>query len=149
MMFDLDGVKIDFFSPPFNIMERAEWDNHSCDLYNGTNVKVAAFETIFYMKIMAFWNRKKYRDLYDVYFVLNNKTNGYTPRRFVEKYISYNITYTKEDLLHKIESKKDFFEKDDDEGLVSLVEHPRQYEWYRSQLQDIIYIVYLDDIYLI
>ncbi|WP_457748558.1 nucleotidyl transferase AbiEii/AbiGii toxin family protein [Sulfurimonas sp.] len=147
MMFDLDGVKIDFFSPPFNIKETAEWNNYSCVLYNNTNVKIAAFETIFYMKIMAFWNRKKYRDLYDIYFVLNNKINGYTPKKFIEKYIGYNISYTKEDLLCKIESKKDFFERNSDEGLKSLVGNPMPYEWYRNELYEMIYDVYLEDIY--
>jgi len=147
MMFDLYGIKIDFFSPPFNIKELVEWNSHPFTNYKNTNVKVAAFETIFYMKIMAFWNRKKYRDLYDIYFVINDSINNYSPKKFIEKYIEYNISYTKEDMLLKIESKESFFERGNDEGLASLVGDPKPYEWYRNQIQKMIHAVYLDELY--
>jgi predicted nucleotidyltransferase component of viral defense system len=147
IMFDLNGVKVDFFTPPFNIKEKVVWEEQPCNLYKDTNVKVASFETIFYMKTMAFWNRKKYRDVYDVYYVLNQGINGTTPQTFLEQYMKYNISYTKELLLLKIQSKKDFSEKKGDEGINILVEDDKPYEWYRDKLEDMINDVYLEELY--
>jgi len=147
IMFDLNGVKVDFFEPPFNIKEKDIWSNEQYSLYNETNIKIASFDTIMYMKTMAFWNRKKYRDLYDVYYVLQNKLNGYTATKFTEKYIEYNITHTKEFLLTKIQCKKSFYEKDDDEGINTLVKNPKPYEWYRNKIEDMLNEVYLKELY--
>jgi predicted nucleotidyltransferase component of viral defense system len=147
IMFDLNGVKVDFFTPPFNIKEKVVWEEQPYHLYEDTNVKVASFETIFYMKTMAFWNRKKYRDVYDVYYVLSQGINGKTPKAFIEEYMKYNISYTKELLLLKIQSKKDFSEKKGDEGINILVEDDKPYEWYRDKLEDMINDVYLEELY--
>jgi len=65
----------------------------------------------------------------------------------VEYQISYNITYTKENLLQKIESKKEFYEREDDEGLSTLVKNAKPYEWYRNELEKMISKVYLDELY--
>jgi predicted nucleotidyltransferase component of viral defense system len=64
--FMLDSVKVEFFIPPFNILEKQIWQNEGVTFYNNSFVKVASFKTIIYMKIMAFWNRKKYRNLFDI-----------------------------------------------------------------------------------
>jgi len=149
LIFNLNGVKIDFFTPPFNNREIEMWNNYPHTHYEDTNVKIAAFETIFYMKTMAFWNRKKYRDLYDIYYVLTNEKEDYqcTPKKFIEDYMSYNITYTKENLLQKIESQKEFYERENDEGLSTLVKNAKPYEWYRNELEKMISKVYLDELY--
>jgi len=147
IMFDLNGVKIDFFVPPFNMKEKAVWENKSCTIYEDTNVKVASLETIFYMKTMAFWNRKKYRDVYDIYFVLSNNINGYTAKKFIEEYIGFHITFTKEDMQIKIQSKAEFYEKPNDEGINTLVEKPETYEWYRDKIEEMITNVYLEELY--
>ena len=33
--------------------------------------KMSSLETLIYMKTMAFWNRKKYRDLFDIIHLLS------------------------------------------------------------------------------
>lgn len=147
LMFDLNGVKVDFFVPPFNIKEKSIWTNNSFTQYDDTFVKVASFQTIIYMKTMAFWNRKKYRDIYDIYFVLFKKSNGYTAKQFIEEYIKFNITFTKELLLLKVQSKAAFYEKPNDEGINTLVDNPKPYEWYRNKLEEMISEVFLEELY--
>lgn len=142
----LDGVKVEFFVPQFNIFEKNIWRDKSTANYKDTNLKIASFETIMYMKTMAFWNRKKYRDLFDIYHVLTN-VESYTIKDFIEPYLKYNIIYTKEMLYLKIKSKADFYEKRDDEGISSLVANAKSYEWYRQQIEDMIYEVYLEELY--
>ena len=56
-------------------------------------------------------------------------------------------TYTKKMLYEKIQSKSDFYEKRDDEGISALVENAKSYEWYRNQIEDLVYEVYLEEIY--
>ena len=138
----LDEIKVEFFSPPFNLLEKEIWIDKPTSRYENTHLKIASFETIMYMKSMAFWNRKKYRDLFDIYYVLTN-IDGYGAKDFIETYLKYNITYTKEILYTKIKSKAEFFERRDDEGISSLVTNPKSYEWYRNRLEDLIYGVYL------
>ena len=41
------------------------------------------------MKTMAFWNRKKYRDLFDIYYVLEKEF--ITPKKFVNDYLKNHI----------------------------------------------------------
>ena len=147
IMFDLNGVKIDFFVPPFNMKEKAIWENNPCTIYEDTNIQIASFETIFYMKTMAFWNRKKYRDIYDIYFVLSKNINGYTAKKFIEEYIGFNITFTKEDMQMKIQSTAEFHEKQNDEGINTLVDKPMSYEWYRNKIEKMITSVYLEELY--
>ena len=50
-------------------------------------------------------------------------------------------------LYEKIQSKSDFYEKRDDEGISALVENAKSYEWYRNQIEDLVYEVYLEEIY--
>lgn len=147
IMFDLNEVKIDFFVPPFNIKEKVVWENKPCTIYENTNIKIASIETIFYMKIMAFWNRKKYRDVYDIYFVLSNNINGYTAKRFIEEYIAFNISFSKEDMQMKIQSTAEFHEKANDEGINTLVDKAKSYEWYRNKLEEMITSVFLEELY--
>ena len=142
----LDEVKVEFFVPPFNILEKDIWINESTTQYKETNIKIASFNTIAYMKSMAFWNRKKYRDIYDIHYALT-KVDGYTAKDFVGLYLKYNITYTKEILYEKIKSKTDFHEKHGDEGINALVYNAKSYEWYRGKIEDLIYEIYLDEIY--
>jgi len=145
LKYNLDGVKIEFFIPPFNLMELEVWKNDSSTSYENTDLKLASLETILYMKTMAFWNRKKYRDLYDIYFVIQNDL--YKTKDFLDRYLQYNFTYTKEMLLNKIQSKKEFYKKLTDEGLNTLVEKPNEYEWYRIELEKFIYDDYLKELY--
>lgn len=147
MMFDLNEVKIDFFVPPFNIKEKIIWNNQTYIQYEDTNIKIASLKTIFYMKTMAFWNRKKYRDIYDIYFVLSNNINGYTAKKFIEDYIEFNISFSKEDMQMKIQSTSEFYEKPNDEGINTLVDKPKPYEWYRNELDIMITNVYLEELY--
>lgn len=140
------GVKVEFFVPPFNIFEKEIWTSEPTASYQTTHLKIASLKTIMYMKTMAFWNRKKYRDLFDVYYVLTH-VNGYNPKDFVETYLQYNITYTKEMLVAKIKSKLEFFERDDDEGISALVLDAKPYEWYRKKIEDFIYELYLEELY--
>ena len=52
--------------------------------------KMTSLETLIYMKTMAFWNRKKYRDLFDIYYVLEKAL--ITPKKFVNDYLKNHIT---------------------------------------------------------
>lgn len=142
----LDGVKVEFFIPPFNIFEKEIWMSEPTVNYQTTHLKIASLKTIMYMKTMAFWNRKKYRDLFDVYYLLTHDKE-YTTKDFVEPYLKYNITYTKEILVAKIKSKLEFFERDDDEGISTLVTNAKPYEWYRKKIEDFIYELYLEELY--
>lgn len=141
----LDGVKVEFFTPPFNIFEKEIWTHESTTIYKDTHLKIASFKTIMYMKSMAFWNRKKYRDLFDIYYAMTH--TDYDIKAFVELYLKYNITYTKKMLYEKIKSKDDFYERSNDEGISVLVENAKPYEWYRSKIEDLVYEVYLEEIY--
>ncbi len=51
--------------------------------------KMTSLETLIYMKTMAFWNRKKYRDLFDIYYVLEKEF--ITPKKFVNDYLKNHI----------------------------------------------------------
>lgn len=142
----LDSVKIEFFVPPFNILEKDVWKEEAPSHYKDTHLKIASFKTIIYMKTMAFWSRKKYRDMFDIYYALSH-VKGYTAKEFIESYIKYNLTYTKEMLYTKIKSKTEFYEKRDDEGISTLVRDAKSYEWYRKQIEDLVYDVYLEELY--
>jgi predicted nucleotidyltransferase component of viral defense system len=146
LKFLLNDVKVEFFTPPFNLFEKEIWENESITIYENSNLKVASFKTIMYMKTMAFWNRKKYRDLFDIYYVLHNY-DDFNVETFVELYLKYNITYDKKTLYEKVKSKNSFYEKLDDEGLYTLVEDPKPYEWYRNKIENMLYQVYLDELY--
>jgi predicted nucleotidyltransferase component of viral defense system len=142
----LNGVKIEFFVPPFNILEKDVWIYETPLCYKDTHLKIASFKTIIYMKTMAFWSRKKYRDIFDIYYVLFH-VEGYRAKDFIESYLKYNITYTKEMLYTKIKSKTEFYEKRDDEGISTLVTDAKSYEWYRKQIENLVYEVYLEELY--
>jgi len=148
LMFELNGVKIDFFEPPFNLKEKDIW-SIPYEHYKETNIKLAAFETIMYMKTMAFWNRKKYRDIFDVYYVLSKEIHGYTATKFIQLHQKYNITHTTEYLISKVRSKTMFFEKIGDEGINTLVNKPQPYEWYRNKLEKMLDEVYMHELYKI
>ena len=62
--------KVEFFTPPFNLFEQKVWENDKFTYYENSGLKVSSLETLIYMKTMAFWNRKKYRDLFDIYYIL-------------------------------------------------------------------------------
>jgi predicted nucleotidyltransferase component of viral defense system len=142
----LDGVKVEFFAPPFNALEKEVWINEPITKYKETNLKIASFKTIIYMKSMAFWNRKKYRDLFDIYYAITH-VGVYDAKIFIESYLKYNITYTKKMLYEKIKSKADFYEKRNDEGISGLVKNAKPYEWYRNKIENLIYEVYLEELY--
>lgn len=141
----LNGVKIEFFTPPFNLLEEKFWIDEPTTLYENSKLKIASMQTLAYMKTMAFWNRKKLRDLFDIYYLL--KYDHYTPKAFLENYINCNITYTKEHLLKKIQSKNDFYLRKNDEGIITLVDDAKSYEWYRNEIEQFIYDEYLRDLY--
>lgn len=142
----VSGVKVEFFVPPFNVLEKDIWISEPTIKYQEKYLKIASFQTIMYMKTMAFWNRKKYRDLFDIHYVLTHDKR-YSPKDFVEAFLNYNNTYTKEILLAKIKSKADFYERPDDEGISGLVENAKPYEWYRNKIEDLVYEVYLEELY--
>jgi len=50
----LNGVKIEFFIPPFNLHEENYWTKEPTTVYEDTNIKVATLKTLAYMKTMAF-----------------------------------------------------------------------------------------------
>jgi len=50
-------------------------------------------------------------------------------------------------LYEKIQSKINFYEKLNDEGISALVEDAKSYEWYRSKIEDLVYEMYLEDLY--
>ncbi|QKE28591.1 hypothetical protein AACT_1426 [Arcobacter acticola] len=129
MQFMLDGVKVEFFTPPFNLFEISVWEKDKYTNYKNSKLKIAALDTIIYMKTMAFWNRKKYRDLFDIYFVLSN--NHISENDFINNYLENNITYKVDDLYKKIQSITQFYKRSNDEGINTLVKNPKSYEWYR------------------
>ena len=145
--YKLNDVKIDFFEAPLNVMENEIWNEDNIEYYNNTNLKMLSLKSVLYMKILAFWSRKKYRDLFDIYYVLKN--NYITTEEFLNKYLKYNITYTLENLYEKISSKNEFFEKDGDEGLSTLVDNPYPYEWYRNEIEKLIHKELLKELYTI
>ena len=97
------------------------------------------------MKTTAFWNRKKYRDLFDIYYLIENK--HISPNKFINQYLEYNITYNTENLYKRIKEPLHFFEKANDEGINLLVSNPKPYEWYRAKIEEFIYGVLLDELY--
>lgn len=141
-----DGVKVEFFVPPFNIFETKIWKEETTIPYPNSHLKIGSLKTILYMKTMAFWNRKKYRDLFDIYFALKN-IKEFNTKTFLELYLQFNITYTKKSLLEKIQSKNDFYEKNNDEGISGLVKNFKPYDWYRKQIENFIYEEYLKELY--
>lgn len=143
--FLLNGVKVEFFTPPFNLSEENIWKEDKYSYYEDTTLKIASLDTIIYMKTMAFWNRKKYRDLFDIYFVIENK--HITTKKFIQDYLEHNITYSTEYLHKKIQSLSHFFERANDEGINTLVKNPKPYDWYRAKIEEFIYSVLLDELY--
>lgn len=145
LKFMLNGVKIEFFTPPFNLSEETIWKNDEYTYYEDTTLKVASLNTIIYMKTMAFWNRKKYRDLFDIYYVIKN--NHISSKKFINDYLEHNITYNIDYLHKKIQSSSHFFERTNDEGISSLVKNPKAYEWYRTKIEEFISNVLIEDLY--
>lgn len=47
----------------------------------------------------------------------------------------------------KIQSTTEFHEKQNDEGINTLVDKPKSYEWYRNELEKMITNVYLEELY--
>jgi predicted nucleotidyltransferase component of viral defense system len=145
MKFMLNGVKVEFFTPPFNTFEVNVWTKDKYNFYKGSNLKIASLDTIIYMKTMAFWNRKKYRDLFDIYFVIEE---GHTTTdKFINRYLENNIQYNIDDLYRKIQSVREFYEKLDDEGINTLVQNPKTYEWYRLKIENFIHEEVLAKVY--
>ena len=145
MKFMLKGVKIEFFTPILNILEERVWREDRYTSYEDTELKISSLDTIIYMKTTAFWNRKKYRDLFDVYYLLENK--HISPNKFIEQYLEYNIAYNTEHLHRKIRDPLYFYEKANDEGINTLVYEPKPYEWYRAKIEEFIHNVVLDELY--
>lgn len=146
LIFNINGVKVEFFTPPFNLYEEKEvWDKDRYTYYVDSKLKVSSLETLIYMKTMAFWTRKKYRDLFDIWYILHNKKQ--TTREFLDKYISFHFTYDKEQLLDKIKSTKDFYLKSTDEGINTLVKDYKSYEWYRKSIEGMIQDVIIEELY--
>ncbi len=145
IVYMLDDVKVDFFVPPFNLFEEKVWKEDKFTKYNDTELKIMSLDSVIYLKMMAFWNRKKYRDIYDIYFILENKVS--TADELLARYIEYNISYTKKNLVDKISSKDEFYEKSGDEGINTLVSDPYPYEWYRNKIEEFFYDSYLQDMY--
>lgn len=145
MQFMLDGVKVEFFTPPFNLFEISVWEKDKYTNYKNSKLKIAALDTIIYMKTMAFWNRKKYRDLFDIYFVLSN--NHISANDFINNYIESNITYDVESLYKKIQATTQFFKRSNDEGINTLVQNPKPYEWYRAEIEKYIHEILLEKLY--
>ena len=145
MKFILNGVKIEFFTPPFNLLEISVWEKDKYSYYENSKLKFASLDTIIYMKTMAFWNRKKYRDLFDIYYVIKN--NHISSKKFINDYLEHNITYNIDYLYKKIQSSSHFFERTNDEGISSLVKNPKAYEWYRTKIEEFISNVLIEDLY--
>ena len=145
MQFMLDGVKVEFFTPPFNLFEISVWEKDKYTNYKNSKLKIAALDTIIYMKTMAFWNRKKYRDLFDIYYVIEN--NHISAHDFIKNYLEYNITHSTSSLHKNIQSPTLFFLKTTDEGINTLVADPKPYDWYRTKIEEFIHGVLLDELY--
>ncbi len=143
--FMINGVKIEFFTPPFNLAEVSVWKNDKYTYYGDTTLKVASLNTIIYMKTMAFWNRKKYRDLFDIYYVIENK--HISAHDFIMNYLEHNITHSTSSLYKNIQSPTLFFKKTNDEGIHTLVTNPKTYDWYRTKIEEFIHGVLLDELY--
>jgi predicted nucleotidyltransferase component of viral defense system len=145
MKFMLNGVKVEFFTPPFNLFEVSIWEKDKYSYFENSTLKIASLDTIIYMKTMAFWNRKKYRDLFDIYFVLSN--NHISANAFINNYVENNITYDVETLHKKIQATTQFYNRPNDEGINTLVQNPKPYEWYRAEIEKYIHEVSLEKLY--
>ena len=147
LRFVLFTIKIEFFSVPFNVFDAEDiWENGSTILYNNSKVKIASLDTVLYMKSLAFFNRKKYRDLYDIYFAIY-KLDSYSVETFMQTYLKYHFTYTDETILELVKSVNSFYLKSNDEGLDRLVEKHESYEFYRQKIEDKIQGYILDKLY--
>ena len=145
MKFMLNGVKVEFFTPPFNLSEISIWEKDKYSYYENSTLKIASLDTIIYMKTMAFWNRKKYRDLFDIHFILSNK--HINANDFINNYLENNITYSIDNLYKKIQATTQFYKRPNDEGINTLVKNPKSYEWYRAEIEKYIYEVLLEKLY--
>jgi hypothetical protein len=66
---------------------------------------------------------------------------------FKNRYLENNIQYNIDDLYRKIQSVREFYEKLDDEGINTLVQNPKTYEWYRLKIENFIHEEVLAKVY--
>ena len=66
---------------------------------------------------------------------------------FKNRYLENNIQYNIDDLYRKIQSVREFYEKLDDEGINTLVQDPKTYEWYRLKIENFIHEEVLTKVY--
>ncbi|MBU3015121.1 hypothetical protein KO488_10160 [Poseidonibacter lekithochrous] len=66
---------------------------------------------------------------------------------FKNRYLENNIQYNIDDLYRKIQSVREFYEKLDDEGINTLVQNPKTYEWYRLKIENFIHEEVLTKVY--
>jgi predicted nucleotidyltransferase component of viral defense system len=92
MMFNFNGIKVEFFYPNNDIITNII-KNSEIQLIK-EKIKTFPLQTLAKLKLIAFFNRNKLRDLFDVYVLLDKKiiniddidkiTSIYTDKTFIE-----------------------------------------------------------------
>ncbi len=113
--FSIDGVKVDFVvNPSSNIYENKilEYDEGVQLNY----LKITSLEALFKLKSLLLLDRNKIRDLYDVVYMI--KHSDFNAKDILETIKKYRITYSDEDIIRLLKSKKSDIFDIEFEGIV-------------------------------
>ena len=102
--FIIDGIKVDFLINPSSNIYEYEILKKDDALKFGT-LRIASIKTIFNLKSLLLLDRNKIRDLYDIVYLLKNQ--GFQGKDILDTIQQYRITYSKEDIIELIKSKKE------------------------------------------
>jgi len=101
--FSIDGVKVDFvINPSSNIYEKEILQKDEGIAYG--HLQITSLVALFKLKSLLLLDRNKIRDLYDVVYLL--KYHHFTPEDILDTIMEYRITYTGNQIIQLIESKK-------------------------------------------
>jgi predicted nucleotidyltransferase component of viral defense system len=63
-------------------------------------------------KVRAILSRKKARDVYDLYYLIQKKKTGFRPDLINKKLEYYKMRFAKREFIREVESRKDYFSKE-------------------------------------
>ncbi len=129
--FSVDGVKVDFVvNPSSNIYESEILENDKGIYLN--YLKITSLDALFKLKSLLLLDRNKIRDLYDVIYMI--RYSKFRAKDILETIKKYRITYTDEDIIKLIVSKKPDKFDIEFEGIVN----PKMDIYEYSDLRDFI-----------
>jgi hypothetical protein len=101
--FSIDGVKVDFVvNPSSNIFENEILKSDAGVYLN--SLKITSLKSLFKLKSLLLLDRNKIRDMYDVVYLL--RYSEFEAKDILETIKKYRITYTDEEIIRVIASKK-------------------------------------------